>query len=252
MTTQIIRTNVGAEAEQDALIRGDTMPKISRLKIVSGVPVVDPLLIQKIDSIPDDSVTHEVPINSTLISRPEQGIAVIDAYISPEINCKIMALAIFLEDGTIWGYAPYKPNFVSPESGGVLKTSEYGISLKIIISHAETGSLSVSYSPYDTRDLVQIIAAEIREVLSSSLAAPPVELVSHGGIEFPHVEEEEEVEVLDYVPSEFLSAGGLSFGEDPLPSGLIYYASTGGANFSAPQSIGFPVHYLLHGGRGFQ
>ena len=151
MATVILRTTAGA-AHDHAVRNGNAaVSPIAHIKLLSGTAVTSVPDILALTSTPgtvaysferrtaedcDWAVTESTPTSTR-----------IEAHLIESITgMTITGVAITLENGVLWGYAPYLP-----QQGGLTKTIAFSWTLDLLIveSTAEATALQLTYSPLD-------------------------------------------------------------------------------------------------------
>lgn len=151
MSIVIIRTSAGAQKEQDAILQGAPLPKLGRMAFINHSAVTDAIDVSGIVTIPESEISHFVSSENLSFKRiAASNTTQISAHIPPLIECVIKAIALILEDGTVWGYAPYRV-----ASNGLIKTTDFGITILCVVTHSDGGSISITYDPLDTFSIAE-------------------------------------------------------------------------------------------------
>lgn len=161
MSTVIVRTNAGAWKEQDALLAGSPPPRMEKVVLYGSDAVLDFEEIKLIDYEIQGEV-YSILSDNLKFDRLDSPTTIIEGHVPSSITGHITGIGIVLEDGTLWGYAPYRS-----ESGGVNKTDGFGLTIRIVVSYTETGSLSINYSPFDTDEIIENLLLEFNERIAT-------------------------------------------------------------------------------------
>lgn len=169
MATVILRTTAGA-AHDHAVRNGNAaVSPIAHIKLLSGTAVTSVPDILALTSTPgtvaysferrtaedcDWAVTESTPTSTR-----------IEAHLIESITgMTITGVAITLENGVLWGYAPYLP-----QQGGLTKTIAFSWTLDLLIveSTAEATALQLTYSPLDYRAIRDRLIADVQQQSTS-------------------------------------------------------------------------------------
>lgn len=162
MATVILRTTAGA-AHDHAVRNGNTaVSPIAHIKLLSGTAVTSVPDILALTSTPgavaysfdrrtaedcDWAVTESTPTSTR-----------IEAHLIESITgMTITGVEITLENGVLWGYAPYLP-----QQGGLTKTTAFSWTLDLLIveSTEDATMLQLTYSPLDYRAIRDRLLSE--------------------------------------------------------------------------------------------
>jgi hypothetical protein len=167
MSTVIIRTNAGKKHDHDVRM-GNADP--SSIKYIVGYqhePITDVLAIKDLQK---SDLTKEV------LRRPDFARINLDDFSSSfklildeTVEVLIKAVAIELENGITWGYAPY---FL--ERGGLDKSTDFIYELDLVTSEVDSDTLSIKHELFDLREmrermLESITAKDLLPVLQTEL-----------------------------------------------------------------------------------
>jgi hypothetical protein len=168
MATVILRTTAGAA--YDLAVRNGTAPQspLKHIVLHTGAAVTDVVAIMALTAVPgveDHRFTYDPDggINSFAITEETPTSTRYVAHLSENVgNGKTFTgIALLLENGTLWGYAPYLP-----DGGGLSKTLAMTWELDLLVVEGNAQMLSVSYEPLDYRAMRDRLLTEIRAELN--------------------------------------------------------------------------------------
>jgi hypothetical protein len=168
MATVILRTNAGA-AHDHAVRNGNaTVSPIAHIKLLSGSPVLAVPDIVGLVNLPSVAV-HSFDRRSAedcdwVITEESPTWTRINAHLVESITgMTITGIAIVLENGILWGYAPYLP-----AQGGLTKTIAFSWTLDLLIVESvdDATPLQLTYEPLDYRAMRDRLLTEIRAELN--------------------------------------------------------------------------------------
>lgn len=178
MSTVIIRTQAG-KAHDHAVRMGNTTPsKPDKIICYKHEPITDPVEIQAITEIPEAQQSLVITdfAQTGLSDIASSFLAVLDHTVKAQIN----AVSLHLENGVIWGYAPY---FLA--TNGLEKTKEFIAELEIITAEmGDSETLILRQELFDLREMRELllesvtgglddlVQQKIQEYLCAGLKAP--------------------------------------------------------------------------------
>lgn len=141
-------TQAGLARETDALTTGD-MPKFDKIVIGSGVPHTTPFLATAM-------VTPAYETQVIVVERLSAGAVKFHASIPSDIEVNIREIGLFLEDGTLYAYAP----FTSSMASEFFKPVGYAFSISVSVARQAMPPITVNYDPLDTQTISDNITAQ--------------------------------------------------------------------------------------------
>lgn len=182
MATVILRTTAGA-AHDHAVRNGNaTVSPIAHILLLSGSAITNVIDILALTEIPGD-VVHSFDRRSAedcdwAITESTLTSTRIEAHLAESVTgITITGVVLTLENGVVWGYAPYLP-----DQGGLTKTIAFSWTLDLlIVESTDATPLQLTYSPIDYRllrdrlltDLAEARKQLIEGIFCAGLKSPP-------------------------------------------------------------------------------
>lgn len=160
MATVFIRTNAGAAHDQAVLMGRALASPLAAIVCYSSLPVTDVLAIKALTTV--SAGTESYRIERAQI--PQTSLDPMSDLLEPELvesvhNVQVNAIGYLLENGVLWGYAPYRVEY-----GGLLKTNDFSWVMKLVCtSRNDSPTLQIEYSPLDLRALSTRLEAVVSE-----------------------------------------------------------------------------------------
>ena len=167
MATVILRTTAGA-AHDHAVRNGNaTVSPIAHILLLSGSAITNVIDILALTEIPGD-VVHSFDRRSAedcdwAITESTLTSTRIEAHLTESVTgITITGVVLTLENGVVWGYAPYLP-----DQGGLTKTIAFSWTLDLlIVESTDATPLQLTYSPIDYRSMRDRLITDIRNELN--------------------------------------------------------------------------------------
>ena len=164
MSTIIIKTNAGAA--HDHAVRNATKPAspIAHFVCSESAPITDVLAIKALTAVAGESYR--------ISEFPQTEVSETATRFQPEIpghiaNVQVNGIYVVLENGVVWGYAPYRA-----EHGGLTKTPDFSWTFDLISAESDSPTMEIRYEPFDLREIRQTLIDSLGiEQLRQQLAA---------------------------------------------------------------------------------
>lgn len=145
----LIMTEAGLRKEDEALLNGEPLPKISAL-VISDEKVTNP---SQATALPG----NEIQLTALVVDRLSPGTAKIYAEIPPQTETQVRSVGVKLADGTLFACAPYLP-----ENDGFFKGLGFSFALWVLLSRQSDKPIRFEYAPLDVQAVAQRIEQEAR------------------------------------------------------------------------------------------
>lgn len=173
MATVIIRTTAGAAHDKAVREGAAAASPYKYIHLLDGAPVTDVTEILSLDTVVPSLISHTFTRHSDDDSEfplTEEGDtwSRFEPHLPETVACQINAIALMLENGVLWGYAPYQP-----AQGGLTKTAAFSWTLDLLIveSTREATALQLTYEPLDYRVIRDRLEAQLYERLRTAFYA---------------------------------------------------------------------------------
>lgn len=168
MATVIIRTIAGAAHDKAVREGAAAASPYKYIHLLDGAPVTDIAEISSLDTVIPSLISHTFTRHSDEDSDfplTEAGVtwSRFEPHLPETVECQINAIAIVLENGVLWGYAPYLTQL-----GGLTKTPAFSWTLDLLIVESTDAAtaLQLTYSPIDYRSMRDRLITDIRNELN--------------------------------------------------------------------------------------
>ena len=179
MATVILRTTAGATLDKKVREGLIAAQPYKHIVLLTGTPVTSIPAILALTSLDTAQEIHRFTRRSVEDSdfpRTEDGptFSRFEPHLPESFVGHITAIAILMEDGTLWGYAPYLP-----EQGGLDKTTAFSWTLDLVIQESTTESpaLNFTYMPLDYKAIRDKLLAEFGDTSTTGNTADMLPLV---------------------------------------------------------------------------
>lgn len=174
MATVIIRTDAGRN--HDHAVRMGEIPAspITAIVIDGGPVVVDVLAIKGLTAV--SQAVHRIENDQWAITERNGGFTRFEGLIPETINgaatdLQINGIGLVLENGLLWGYAPYLPN-----RPGLHMDGSFSWTVDLIVTELESGSVNMEYTHLDVAEirarLLEMMKEDWAEMLCNGLRVP--------------------------------------------------------------------------------
>ncbi len=179
-------TQLGYQTEQEALANGAEIPRLDRFLIGAGPAADDPTAVTAV------TAWHEAPIITA--EQLSAGALKLTAEIGADVEGYVREIALAMEDGTIYAYAPYQS-----ETDGLFKGEGFAFSLYVIISRENINELNVTYAALDVDALAQQIADEATARIDAAIDESMIQIVTHlSGLNRDVLAQQDKINTLEY------------------------------------------------------
>ena len=178
MATVILRTTAGATLDKKVREGLIAAQPYKHIVLLTGTPATSIPAILALTALDSAQEIHRFTRRSAEDSdfpRTEDGptFSRFEPHLAEAFVGHITAIAILMEDGTLWGYAPYLP-----EQNGLDKTTAFSWTLDLVIQESTTESpaLNFTYLPLDYKAIRDKLLAEFGDTSTTGNTADMLSL----------------------------------------------------------------------------
>ncbi|WP_298606939.1 hypothetical protein [uncultured Thiothrix sp.] len=166
MATVFIRTNEGAAHDHEVMMGRSPASALAAIVCYSSPAITDVVAIKVLTASSAGIESYRIDVENI----PQTSLDPMTDLLEPELaesvhNIQVNALGYLLDNGVLWGYAPYRQ-----DQGGLLKTNDFSWVMKLVCtSRNDSPTLQIEYSPLDLRALRTQLANQLNDLVYGAL-----------------------------------------------------------------------------------